>query len=67
MFRAALALAFVGFMLLRPAAADVDASTRLFGSWRLVSFQLKVIGEDGPPMETFGAHPFGRIILPTTT
>ena len=34
-----------------------DPSARLFGSWRLISFRLKVIGEDGEPKEMFGPNP----------
>lgn len=59
-----LILVFAVFVLLQPALAEEDAADRqLFGSWRLVSFQLKVVGEEGAPTEPFGAHPFGRIIL----
>jgi hypothetical protein len=55
---------FAVFLLLQPALAEEDAADRqLFGSWRLVSFQLKIIGEEGAPAEPFGSHPFGRIIL----
>ena len=40
-----------------------DPSARLFGSWRLISFRLKVIGEDGEPKDVFGPNPIGRIIF----
>jgi hypothetical protein len=41
----------------------MDNTAPLFGSWRLVSFQSKIIGEDGPPQEVFGPHPFGRLVF----
>ncbi|HEY1782786.1 MAG TPA: lipocalin-like domain-containing protein [Roseiarcus sp.] len=40
-----------------------DTSARLFGSWRLISFRLKVVGEGGQPQEIFGPNPIGRIIF----
>jgi hypothetical protein len=62
--RGALAvLAFVVALLVLVAHAEIDNAAPLFGSWRLVSFQLKLIGEDGPPQEVFGSHPFGRIVF----
>jgi hypothetical protein len=64
MRRKAMMLVVAVFSLLGPALAQEDVADRqLFGSWRLVSFQLKVIGEEGAPTEPFGSHPFGRIIL----
>ena len=64
MRRKAMVPVFAVFLLLQPALAEEDAADRqLFGSWRLVSFQLKIIGEEGAPAEPFGSHPFGRIIL----
>ena len=49
--------------LSRPGLAEDGAGKQLFGSWRLISFKVQVVGEDGPPREIFGPHPFGRIIL----
>ena len=34
-----------------------------FGSWRLISFQLKVVGEEAEPKDIFGPNPIGRIIF----
>ena len=56
-------LALSLLLLSRPGLAQEDAGARLYGSWRLVSFQVKVIGEDAPPRDIFGPHPFGRLIL----
>jgi hypothetical protein len=47
----------------RAALAEEDTSARLFGSWRLISFQLKVVGEEGEAKDIFGPNPMGRIIL----
>ena len=49
--------------LSQPGLAQDEDTTRLFGSWRLVSFQIKAVGEETPPKEVFGPHPFGRLIL----
>ena len=46
-----------------PGRAQEDASGKLFGSWRLISFQLKVVGEDAEPKDIFGPDPIGRIIF----
>ena len=45
------------------ALAEEDTNARLFGSWRLISFQLKVVGEEGEPKDIFGPNPIGRIIF----
>lgn len=55
-------LTLLAFLLPQPALAD-DDTARLVGSWRLVSFQVKAVGEDAPPRDVFGPHPFGRLIL----
>jgi Lipocalin-like domain len=47
----------------RAALAEEDTSARLLGSWRLISFQLKVVGEEGEPKDIFGPNPIGRIIF----
>jgi hypothetical protein len=47
----------------RPGLADDDPGARLFGSWRLVSFQTRIVGEEVAPREMFGPHPFGRIVF----
>jgi hypothetical protein len=58
------ALLGLAIMLLsRPGWAEDAPGSRLFGSWRLVSFQLRIVGEEGAPRETFGPHPFGRIVF----
>lgn len=44
---ALLAIVFAG------SASAEDGSARLFGSWRLVSFQLEVVGEQGAPKDVF--------------
>ena len=56
---------FVTLAVLPPqlGTAEEDAGTQLIGSWRLVSYELKVVGEDAPAREVFGPHPFGRLIL----
>lgn len=46
-----------------PAAADEDASAKLVGAWRLISFQLHVVGEGSESKDIFGPSPFGRIIF----
>jgi Lipocalin-like domain len=56
-------VAFLAIFLTQSAFADDDVSARLFGSWRLISFQLKVVGEEGEPKDVFGANPIGRIIF----
>jgi Lipocalin-like domain len=40
-----------------------DPGARLFGTWRLISFQLKIVGEEGEPKDIFGPNPIGRIIF----
>jgi hypothetical protein len=56
-------VAFLAIFLTQSALADKDASARLFGSWRLISFQVKVVGEEGEPKDIFGPNPIGRIIF----
>ena len=41
-------LALLAIFLTRSALAE-DPGARLFGSWRLISFQLKIVGEEGEP------------------
>ena len=55
-------VALLAIVFATSALAD-DQSARLFGSWRLVSFQLKVVGEEGQPKDIFGPNPIGRIIF----
>jgi hypothetical protein len=55
-------VAVLAIFLTRSALAD-DLSASLFGSWRLISFQLKIFGEEGEPKDIFGPHPIGRIIF----
>jgi Lipocalin-like domain len=55
---AALSMLIVG----RPAIAQ-DAGDQLFGSWRLLSFNVQIVGEDAQPRDFFGPSPFGRLIL----
>jgi hypothetical protein len=47
----------------RPVPAEENAGDRLYGSWHLVTFRIKVVGEEGAPKDVFGPHPFGRLIL----
>jgi hypothetical protein len=57
-------LLLASFLLVsRPGLAQEGAGARLYGSWRLVSFQMQVVGEDAPPRDVFGPNPFGRLIL----
>ena len=63
MRRTAVILVLMASVLLRPALGEENASNQLIGSWRLVSFELRIVGEEGTPVRTFGLHPFGRIIL----
>ena len=58
------ALILLALLLPRSALAD-DAATRLIGSWRLVSLQIRAVDEDVPPRDVFGPHPFGRLVLTT--
>lgn len=54
----------LSFLLLSwPGLAEEPPGARLFGSWRLVSSKVRVVGEDAPPQDIFGPQPFGRIIL----
>jgi len=45
-----------------PAIAQEPAN-QLYGSWRLLSFKAKIVGEDAEPRDIFGPSPFGRLIL----
>jgi hypothetical protein len=56
-------LVLSSLLLSRPGLAQEDAGTRLFGSWRLISLKMHIVGEDAPPRDSFGPHPFGRLIL----
>jgi hypothetical protein len=53
----------LALFLTRSAVAQEDATAKLLGSWRLVSFQLTIVGEEGAPKDIFGPAPFGRIIF----
>jgi hypothetical protein len=55
-------LALLAIFLIQSALAE-DPSASLFGSWRLISFQLKIVGEEGEPKDIFGPNPIGRIIF----
>ncbi len=55
-------LTLLALLLPRPCLAE-DTAARLVGSWRLVSFQIKAVGDDAPPRDVFGPRPFGRLIL----
>jgi Lipocalin-like domain len=56
-------VALLAIFFARAALAEEDMSARLFGSWRLISFQLKVVGEEAEPKDIFGPNPIGRIIF----
>lgn len=56
-------VALLAIFFARAALAEDDMSARLFGSWRLISFQLKVVGEEAEPKDIFGPNPIGRIIF----
>jgi hypothetical protein len=56
-------VALLAIFLTQSALADEDLSAKLFGSWRLISFQLKIVGEEGQPKDIFGPNPIGRIIF----
>lgn len=62
-FLAAACLVTVVLLPSQPGIAEDDAGSYLVGSWRLVSYELRVVGEDGPARQVFGPHPFGRLIL----
>lgn len=48
----------------RPGLAEDDlAANALVGSWHLLSFELRVVEDDGAPRHPFGEHPIGRIVL----
>lgn len=57
------ALAFAVALPIPAVGAERDNAASLFGSWRLVSFELRIVGEDAPPREVFGPHPFGRVVF----
>lgn len=56
-------LVLLALLLPRAALAGDDAGNRLIGSWRLISFQVKVVGDETPPRDILGPRPFGRLIL----
>lgn len=56
-------LALSALLLPPPALASDDAGDRLIGSWRLISFEVKVMGDETPPRDIFGPRPFGRLVL----
>lgn len=56
-------LVLSSLLLSCPGLAEEPPGARLFGSWRLVSFKVHVVGEDVPSRDIFGPQPFGRIIL----
>jgi Lipocalin-like domain len=45
-----------------PAFAAEETGQKVFGSWRLISFQVQ-FSDENAPTELFGPHPFGRLIL----
>jgi hypothetical protein len=56
-------LAALAMLIVGPPAIAQDSGDQLFGSWRLLSFKAKIIGEDTEPRDVFGPSPFGRLIL----
>ena len=56
-------VALLAVVFARAALAEEDVSAKLFGSWRLISFQLKIVGEDAEQKDIFGPNPIGRIIF----
>ena len=54
-FAAAVAVALV--TLTKPADADDDAAKKLIGSWRLISFEVQVIGESTEHKDMLGPKP----------
>jgi hypothetical protein len=56
-------VAFLVIFLAGSALAAEDMSARLLGSWRLISFQVKIVGEEGKPKDIFGPNPIGRIVF----
>jgi hypothetical protein len=52
-------VALLAIFFARAALAEEDMRARLFGSWRLISFQLKVVGEEGEAKDIFGPNPLG--------
>ena len=60
-FAAAAAVALL--TLTEPAYADDEAAKKLIGSWRLISFEVQVIGESTEHKDMLGPEPFGRIIV----
>jgi hypothetical protein len=57
-------LALCAVLWVRPALAEDDpAASTLVGSWRLVSLELRIVGDDAQPRHPFGEHPIGRIVL----
>ena len=61
--RRVLAVLALTTLLPRPGLAQDDGGGRLIGSWRLVSFEVRFVGEDARPRDIFGPRPFGRIIF----
>jgi hypothetical protein len=61
--RALLSLFILAMLLFgTPITANAQASNPLFGTWRVTSFKLKVLGQRGE-RELFGPNPRGYVIL----
>lgn len=56
-------LVLSSLLLSLPGLAEEPPGAQLFGSWRLVSYKMHVVGEDAPTWDLFGPQPFGRVIL----
>jgi Lipocalin-like domain len=56
-------LAALSMLIVEPCAIAQDSADQLYGSWRLSSFKVQIVGEDAEPRDFFGPSPFGRLIL----
>ena len=59
-----LTASLVAFALLHAQSgiAEEDAGSQLFGSWRLVSYELRVVGDEQPAKQVFGTYRLCRFI-----
>jgi Lipocalin-like domain len=56
-------VAALSMLVVGSSAIAHDAADQLYGSWRLLSFKVQIVGEHAEPRDFFGPSPFGRLIL----
>jgi hypothetical protein len=40
-----------------------DGASMLYGSWKLISWKIQIVGDSSPPAEPWGPNPKGYLIL----